>query len=229
MKSKNSTVLVIGDTHCPALHPRYIKFLKDAYSGYSCNRVVHIGDLVDWNAISYHEKDPSMPSAGDEFKKALKQVRKLHAAFPEVDYMLGNHCSLPERKARTAGLTEGVLKPFGELWELDGWTIHPRFAKLYIDGVQYRHGDSGKGGQDAALKNAQSEFCSVVQGHHHTQAGVKWHSNDNNLVFGMQTGCGVSPTHPAMNYGRIYANRPILGCGVVFNGKHAIFEPMPMK
>lgn len=211
------------------MHPRYVAFLQKTYEKYGCNRVVHLGDAVDWHAISYHEKDPSMPSAADEYKKAKKQVAKLYEAFPKADYMLGNHCALPQRKATTAGLTEDVLRPFGELWGLEGWKIHPRYGKLHIDGVQYRHGDSGKGGQNAAINNAKNEFISVVQGHHHTQAGVQWHSNENSLVFGMQTGCGVKPGHPAMNYGRVYSNRPILGCGVVFNGKHAIFEPMPMK
>ena len=97
-----------------------------------------------------------------------------------------------------------------------------------IDGVQYRHGDMGKGGQMAAHKNAQAEFCSVVQGLLHAQAGVVYHANEQSIVFGMQVGCGVMHDHPAMNYGRIYANKPILGCGVVLNGTTAIFEPMKL-
>lgn len=219
-------VLVIGDTHAPAMHSGYIRFLKKIHKKHKCNRVVHIGDLVDWNAISYHEKNPSMPSAGEEYREALKQVRALHKAFPKVDYLIGNHCSLPARKAQTIGLPEDVLCDFKTLWKLDGWTIHPRFHDLIIDGVVYRHGDKCKGGQMAAYKNAVAEFSSLVQGHLHAQAGVVYHANQEDCVFGMQVGCGVDHSHPAMNYGRVYAQKPIVGCGVVYSPKLAMFEPM---
>ena len=222
----NERVLVIGDTHAPAMHEGYIEFLKSIYHKHKCTRAVHIGDLVDWNAISFHEKDPSMPSPAEEFMQASKQVQALHKAFPKVDYLIGNHSALPERKATMIGLPPGVLKDFKTLWGLEGWTIHPRFADLVIDGVIYRHGDKEKGGQQAALKNAQAQFNSLVQGHLHSQAGVNYHANQNGCIFGMNVGCGVDHHHPAMNYGRVYAAKPILGCGVVYSSKLAFFEPM---
>ena len=43
------------------------------------------------------------------------------------------------------------------MWNV-GWTIHPRFTKLVIDGVIYSHGDSGRGGQDAAFQQARDNF-----------------------------------------------------------------------
>lgn len=223
-----STVLAFSCPHCPAMRKGFVSFLKKVKKKYKANRIVCCGDLVDYHAISFHEKDPEMPSIADEFKLAQKQVKQIHDAFPEADYVMGNHCSLPQRQARTVGLLDDMLKPFGELWGLDGWTIHPRFSKFYIDGVQYRHGDSGKGGAFAAGANAMAEFCSVVQGDKHSQAGVQYHANDGNLVFGMQVGVGVQPDHPAMNYSRKFAARSIVGCGVVIDGKTAIFEPMAM-
>ena len=222
----NERVLVISDTHCPAMHHGYIDFLVSIFHKHKCTRVVHIGDLVDWNAISFHEKDPSMPSAADEFVAASKQVRALHKAFPEVDYLIGNHSALPERKAQSVGLPPEVILNFKTLWGLDGWEIHPRFTDLLIDNVIYRHGDKEKGGQMSALKNAQAQFKSLVMGHLHAQAGINYHANQDGVVFGMNVGCGVDHTHPAMNYGRIYAARPVLGCGVVYSPKLAFFEPM---
>jgi len=210
------------------MHSGYISFLKKIHKKHGCTRVVHIGDLVDWSSISFHEKDPSMPSPADEFKQAQKQVRLLHKAFPKVDYMIGNHCSLPSRQASKLGLPEEVLRDFDRLWGLEGWTIHPRYHDLIIDNVVYRHGDKGKGGQVAAHKNAQAEFSSLVQGHLHAQASVVYHANKEDCVFGMQVGCGVDHNHPAMNYGRVYAAKPILGCGVVYSSKVAYFEPMPL-
>jgi predicted phosphodiesterase len=222
----NERVLVIADTHCPAMHHGYIDFLISIFHKHKCTRVVHIGDLVDWNAISFHEKDPSMPSAADEFVAASKQVRALHKAFPEVDYLIGNHSALPERKAHSVGLPPEVILNFKTLWGLDGWEIHPRFTDLVIDNVIYRHGDKEKGGQMSALKNAQAQFKSLVMGHLHAQAGINYHANQDGVVFGMNVGCGVDHSHPAMNYGRIYAARPVLGCGVVYSPKLAFFEPM---
>ena len=222
----NERVLVIADTHCPAMHHGYIDFLISIFHKHKCTRVVHIGDLVDWNAISFHEKDPSMPSAADEFVAASKQVRALHKAFPEVDYLIGNHSALPERKAQSVGLPPEVILNFKTLWGLDGWEIHPRFTDLVIDNVIYRHGDKEKGGQMSALKNAQAQFKSLVMGHLHAQAGINYHANQDGVVFGMNVGCGVDHSHPAMNYGRIYAARPVLGCGVVYSPKLAFFEPM---
>lgn len=219
-------VLVIGDTHAPAMHKDYIAFLKKIHKKHKCTRVVHIGDLVDWCALSFHEKEAFMPNPVDEFKQAQQQVRALHAAFPRADLLIGNHDSLPSRQAAKLGLPDEVLRGFDRLWELDGWTIHPRYADLVIDNVVYRHGDKGKGGIMAAYKNAIAEFRSVVQGHLHAQAGIVYHANQDECVFGMQVGCGVDHKHPAMNYGRVYAAKPILGCGVVYSSKLAFVEPM---
>ena len=221
-------VLAFSCTHAPAMHRGFIKFLKSVERKYDCGRVVHLGDMVDWNAISFHEKDPSLPSAEMEYKQAKKQVRQLHKAFPKLDYLVGNHCGLVQRKAATVGLPELALMPFKKLWELDGWKIHPRFSDLHINGVIYRHGDKGKGGIMAAGKNAQAEFSSLVQGHFHAQAGVVYHANKGKCVFGMQVGCGVDHDHPAMGYGRVYSAKPIVGCGVVHNSTQATFVPMPL-
>ena len=225
MKNKKP-VLCIGDTHAPCMHRDYIKFLKKIQKKHGCGRVVHIGDLVDWNSISFHDSEAFMPNPVDEFRQAQKQVKALHKAFPKVDLLTGNHDSLPSRKASTLGLPEEILRGFGSLWDLEGWTIHDRYSDLIIDDVIYRHGDKGKGGGMAAYKNAIAEFGSVVQGHLHAQAGVVYHANKEDCVFGMQVGCGVDHNHPAMNYGRVYAAKPILGCGVVYSSKVAHFEPM---
>ena len=103
-------VLVIGDTHCPGMKIGYVDFLKRIADRYSINRVIHIGDLVDWASISYHEKSPSLRNASLEYRKALKQVATLARAFPKVDWLIGNHDALTERQAVTAGLPPELLR-----------------------------------------------------------------------------------------------------------------------
>jgi predicted phosphodiesterase len=223
-----SKVLIIGDTHCPAMLDGYVPFLKKTYKKYKCTEVVHIGDLVDWASISFHPKAPSLKNSEDEFSKATKQVVQLYKAFPNVTWLIGNHDALTERQASEVGLPLTVLKDYAELWNVPNWTVIPRFDNIEIDGVMYQHGDRGLGGAMAASRNAKAEYCSVVQGHLHSQAGVVYNANLRNCTFGMQVGCGVDYKVEAMAYGKKYNQKPIVGCGVVLDGTTAIFEPMPL-
>ena len=63
--------LVIGDTHCPAMlrskRKNYIDHLLMVYEKYDCSHVVHIGDLVDNHALSYH--NPKAPRLKDPIKE----------------------------------------------------------------------------------------------------------------------------------------------------------------
>lgn len=221
-------VLVIGDTHCPGMRRGYVDFLKRVADRYSINRVVHIGDLVDWASISFHEKSPGLSNAVTEFGTARRQVASLARAFPKADWMIGNHDALTERQAVTAGLPPQILRDYADMWEVD-WNVHPRFAKHEIDGVTYSHGDSGRGGQHAAYAQAKDNFRSTVIGHFHSQAGVRWWANTEFRVFGMSVGCGIDATKLQFEYGRKIVAKPILGCGVVIDGRRAIFEPWLLK
>lgn len=222
-----ATVLVIGDTHCPAMRHGYVDFLKQTADEYQPDRIVHIGDLVDWHSISYHEKSPALHSPREEFKRAKRQVQKLTEAFPEADWLIGNHDALPFRKAETHGLPEEVMKPYAECWEVD-WKITPRFEELKIDGVAYMHGE-GPGGKFAHLKRAESRFRSVVMGHLHSNAGNGWAANREFRIFGLAVGCGVDHSRLQFLYGKPMPRKPVLGCGVVVDGKRAYFEPWLLK
>jgi len=223
-----ASILIVGDTHCPGMRRGYVDFLQRIRDRHSCDRVVFIGDVVDWAAISFHEKLPGMPAAAEEVKKARKQVERLAAAFPTGDWLIGNHDSLPERQATTAGLPSELLRDHADFWQV-GWRVHPRFSKHIIDNVIYSHGDSGKGGAMAALKQAKDNFQSTVIGHFHAQAGVNWHANPRHRIFGMSVGCGIDADKLAFSYGAKFPSKPILGCGVVINGRQAIFEPWLLK
>lgn len=221
-------VLVIGDTHCPGMRRGYVDFLKRIADSHGVNRVVHIGDLVDWASISFHEKSPALSNASREFEHAKRQVASLALAFPKADWLLGNHDALTERQALSVGLPMQVLRDYADLWEVS-WVVHPRFSKIAIDGVVYSHGDSGRSGSDAALAQAKDHFRSTVLGHFHSQAGVKWWANPEFRVFGLSVGCGIDANRLQFEYGRRIVAKPVLGCGVVIDGKRAFFEPWLLK
>jgi hypothetical protein len=188
-----------------------------------------MADLVDLVFQRQLAAERGVELSAEELDAAKEQITELVNMFPNVSLLIGNHDALVERQATTAGISAAFLKPFKEQFELPrGWTVYPRYHKLVVDGVIYQHGDQGKSGQFAALKNAQSEFCSVVQGHHHSQSGVWYHANENSLVFGMQTGCGIDRHHMQMAYGTKFSAKPIISCGVVVDSQTAFVERMTL-
>lgn len=222
-----NNVLVISDTHAPCMLDGALDFLRDIHRSWKCTKVIHIGDVVDWHCINYHEKDLNQINFNAEFQGAKKQVQALAKVFPNVEVLTGNHDALPLRKAQTALLPGTVIRGNNEIWETPkGWKWHPRYHKLECDKVLYMHGDHGRGGNFPAILNAVDMFQSVVQGHYHASAGVHFHANPSSRIFGMQVGCLVDWKHAQQDYGVKFNKKPLIGCGVVIEGKYPYFEPM---
>lgn len=206
----------------------YVEFLQGVAEKHSVDRIVFMGDVVDWASISYHEKPPGLKDSNAEYKKALKQVAQLRKAFPKADWLIGNHDALGERQMNTAGLPTSLMKDYNTIWEVD-WKVHPRFTKLIIDGVIHTHGDGGRGGQQAAYKQAKDNFRSTVTGHFHSEFGVWWWANPEFRIFGMNVGWGGDVDKLQFEYGMKFTKKPILGCGVVINGKLPYAEPWLLR
>ena len=222
-----SNVLIIGDTHMPCMIDGYIDFLKEQQDWWKCDRVVHCGDLVDNCALSFHLKKPQLKDPLREYDEALEQVEQLTTAFPKADLLLGNHDVLPYRWCDEVGIPEVMMRDFGSIFNLPKkWKVHPRYSQLVIQGVIYQHGDRGR---SSAILNAKDELCSVVQGHHHAKAGVDYHACEAGQIFGLQTGCGTDFKHAQQEYGQKYSKKPVLGCGVVIDGRFGHFCAMPLK
>jgi len=223
---KRDNVLIIGDSHLPFEHKDYLKFCLSIYERCKCQTVIHIGDLVDNHAISYHEHDPDGLSAGEEYGVALDRVKVWYKAFPRVSLCRGNHDRLVDRKCKTAGLPKAVFKPFRKIWELPtGWKDEWEYR---INNVLYEHGTSYSGKYPHMIA-ANNNRCSTVIGHLHSVAGVEWMANSKSCIFGMSVGCGLDRRKYAFSYGRYFKRKPILGCGVVTDkGKFAQWFPMSL-
>jgi len=232
-KRERTIVGVVGDSHCPAMHAGYDTFCRDVFKDAGVNTIVHIGDLVDWHSISYHEQVVSLKNPDQERTEAQEQVDALMNSFPWIKrgrkhILIGNHDALPYRKAQTEGLASDTIKPFKEYWRLKDWNVHERFAELVIDGVVYTHGE-GRGGVYAHGAKALARGRSCVMGHLHSNAGTIWHANPESRLFGLAVGCGVDNTRMQFLYGRAFPRKPILGCGVVIDGVIPQFVPMLLK
>ena len=63
---KHKSILVISDLHIPYHHRDSFEFLKALKKKYKPDLVVNIGDEIDCHALSFHDSNPDLPSAGDE-------------------------------------------------------------------------------------------------------------------------------------------------------------------
>ena len=212
-------VLAVGDIHLPAEHPGYLDFVRGVRRKWRTTETVLIGDVFDWHAISFHAKSLEASTALDEFEEARKRLRHWLKAFPDAKVCIGNHDERVERLAASAGVPPQFVRSYAETWGTDGWDWQ---HEHHIDGVRYYHG-TGLSGQRPSLRAAIASMTPTVCGHVHSQAGVAWSAGPGLSVWGMDTGCGVDSSHPAMSYGRNLLSRPVLGCGVVIDG-HPYYE-----
>ena len=118
----NNSVLVISDLHIPYHHQDAFDFLKALKRKYKPDLIINIGDELDHHAISMHEHNPDLMSAGDELKHSKEYVRELEKIFPEMTLVHSNHSSLVYRRALKYGLPKDYLKSYNEFLGVgDGW------------------------------------------------------------------------------------------------------------
>jgi len=187
------------------------------------DQVIHIGDIVDNHALSYHESDQDGFSAGHEYERAMQRMKEWYRMFPDVKVCIGNHDALPLRKAKTHGIPRQMLKEIGDIWQAPkGWEFDWSYD---IEGVRYQHG-TGFSGKYAHSTAAERNRQNTVIGHVHAVFGVNYLASDKDLIWGMAVGCGVDVDAYAFEYGKYFPRKPIIGCGIVIDGRVAL--PIPM-
>ena len=215
-------VLIVPDLHAPFNHVNSLKFIKSVAEEVKPDEIVFIGDLVDNHALSRYPTDPDGLSAKEEWKAALTELKRFYRAFPKAKWVLGNHDRRYYSKAYEAGIPKGMLKDFREVYQIpDGWEFGSEFI---IDNVKYIHGEAAggaRGWQNACVALGQS----VVFGHYHTIGGVAYRRGVNQQLFSLAVGCLIDEESYAFAYGKMNFTRPVLGCGLVDEGKTAAFVP----
>jgi len=218
IKLPENRVLIVGDLHAPFNKYGYLEFCQNIYNKYNCNRVVFTGDLVDNHFSSYHEANPDGHGAGAELQKAIAEINYWYLAFPKAKVCLGNHDTIPNRKAMTSGLSSSWIKDISEVLEVPNWEFSEDFV---IDNVMYVHGITRK-----ARMRAKADLISVVQGHYHSESYIEFFVGQSYKIFAMQIGCGIDKNSYAMAYGKHF-NKPHINCGVILeNGTLPILEYM---
>ena len=111
---KNSRILVISDMHIPYHHKDSFAFLTEIKKQFNPDTVVNIGDSLDFHAISMHDSNPDLFSAGHELREARKYIKELEDIFPNVTEVDSNHSSLVYRRALKHGMSKEFLRDYGD-------------------------------------------------------------------------------------------------------------------
>lgn len=220
MKAKS--ILVISDMHHPYAHPDTVRFLKAAKAKFKPDTVVCIGDEVDYHALSYHESNPDLPSAGDELDKAIEALKPIYKLFPKCTVIESNHGSMVLRKSMTAGVPRKAIKPYNDILDAPkGWKwVFDTIIDTPLGPVYFCHGKTTTPG-----KLASQYGMSTVQGHYHEKSQVNWISTPERLMFDAHTGCLADDNSLALGYNKVNAKRPIVSILVIVNG---IPQTVPM-
>ena len=221
----NKRILVISDLHLPYQHPDALKFLKELKNKYNPDKIINIGDEVDNHAMSFHPSDASLYSAGDELKKARELIWQLEELFPKMTLIESNHGSLAYRKAKVAGIPKEILRPYKEILDVKhwNWVSHLEMTLPNKQPCFFIHGISAN-----TRTLMTSKMMSAVQGHYHEKFEIVYQGNGERLNFGMTVGCLIDDSSMAFHYNKVFAKRPIVGCGMIVDSQ-PMLQPMVLK
>ena len=222
----NSRILLISDLHIPYHHQDAIAFLSHLKDKYNPTRIICLGDEVDGHALSFHDSDPDLPSAGDEIRQALPVIAELFKIFPKMDILESNHGSLVWRKAKVFGIPKHYIKSYNEVLGVDsGWkwsfdlTVDlPNGQKCYM-----HHGKTSN-----IIQLSQQMGMNALQGHYHETFKIDYWGNSTGLYWGMQCGCLIDDDKLAFNYNNVNIKRPIIGTGLIIDSM-PVLEPMRLN
>lgn len=211
-------ILVVGDLHAPYTHPDAIPFLRSVRDSYGPDMVIQVGDETDGHAISFHDSDPNLDSAGVELEKAKLVLEEVHELFPNLLVCDSNHGSLVYRRAKAHGLPVQFIKKYRDIlfpehgapgWSwADAWVLNTPLGL-----VRFQHQVSGD-----FMLNASHERTSLVLGHEHGRFEVQYAASSSALYFGAYAGCLIDKDSMAFAYGKLHRKKPILGCMVITAG-----------
>lgn len=227
LDGRGKKVLILSDLHIPYSVNGYVKFLEKLKENFKPDMVISIGDEIDYHAMSFHDSDADLFSAGHELDRAIIELQEgVHRLFPDMHLLESNHGSMILRRAKHHGVPIRTLKPLCELYETPGWTWHEDILLQTNKGPVYLcHGKSGAYG-----RLVKEVGASCIQGHFHGKHEITYHSSVMSLRYSMFVGCLVDSESLAMAYGRNHTIKPVLGCGgIKANGEPILFPFVKLK
>ena len=132
---------------------------------------------------------------------------------------------IPARQLKKIGMEPSIfMKPIEEIYGMPkGWSV---VDEVVIDDILYHHGYTACG-VNGFRADSQKRMQSTVTGHAHGNAGVSYTATKRARIFGLAVGCGVDNESMAFAYGKNFAAKPMISCGIVIN-KVPYLEPMDL-
>lgn len=220
----NSSILVIPDQHAPYTHPQALDFLDMVANAIKPTRVINLGDETDKHAMSFHDSDPNLDSAGQELENAKVFIHALAARFPVMDICHSNHGSLAFRRAMKAGIPVQYLRSYRDVLFPDGggegWEWKEKIILTLPNGdkTMFQHQSAGD-----ILANAAMERCNLIEGHQHARFEIQYRASNEYLFFSSVAGCLVDHKALAFAYGKNFPKKPILGCLAIIDSIPQLF------
>lgn len=212
------SILVIPDQHAPYHHVDAIDFLSAVSAIFRPDLVVNLGDEIDMHAMSFHDSDPNLDSAGVELEKAKLFMEELHDLFPQMLVCDSNHGSMLYRKAKAHGIPVQMIKKYREVlfpehgapgWSwADSWSVQTPLGP-----VMFKHQTTG------LLTDAAHNATNLVVGHEHGKFDIEYSASSAHLYYGMHAGCLIDKDSMAFAYGKHSLRKPIIGCAVILEGR----------
>jgi hypothetical protein len=206
---------LISDLHAPYQHPDALDFIKRIKKVYKLERWLCLGDEADKHALSFHDNDSDLYSAGHELIEASFFLQDLAKICPTLDILESNHGSLILRKALAHGIPKAYIKQYQDIYGVPKtWQWHFEMTVKLDNGnsVYLHHGKSAD-----VFKLSQAQGMCAIQGHYHEKFNIHYWGNSLGLYWGMQTGCLIDPKSMAFAYNKNNLKRPILGTGIIID------------
>jgi hypothetical protein len=211
-------ILHIPDQHYPYQHPDLIPFIKAVLAAFPVDLVVNAGDEADYHALSFHDSDPNLDSAGVELERAREGLSQLHRIAPQQLVCASNHGSMVLRKAKHHGIPVQAIRPYREILfpkhKAPGWSWADEWiVQTPLGPVMFRHSSSNPAG------DAAHERCNLMVGHNHSKFAVEYCASSDYLYWGATGGCLIDKESYAFAYGKLHTKKPIIGCTVILEGR----------
>jgi len=213
------SILVIPDLHCPVMHQDAFKFIAWAKKEFRPDRVICLGDELDYHCLSFHETEMECPyNESQEFETAKRYFSNLYDLFDRVDFLESNHGSMVYRKAKSCRIPRQFMYEYKDVLAAPkGYNWHLNLVVQASNGehIQFEHGHRSP---NTALRKSKADSVSIVQGHHHGSFEIQYWQNYRKKYFGMTPGCLIDDDKYAFLYNKTNIGRPMLGLGWIYEG-----------